>query len=241
MSLRVFLPPSRTEEAQAEITLDGDESHYLAKVRRARVGDSVEVLGGAAGRAWSARVVALERRAARVQLLAPLPPPQPPPPPRLVLLGMPDAPAVLDSLSAASEAGATRLALIRCARSQGRGPSPARVERVLRAAQRQCGRRLPLVVEGLEQPWTLARALEHHAEWPGHVAWARECGRSSAADLDAPAPGRRLLVGPEGGLTDGEVTLAMDAGFQMLSLGPWVLRTPTAVVAGLARLLPRTT
>ena len=43
-----------------------------------------------------------------------------------------------------------------------------------------------------------------------------------------------LLVGPEGGLTDQEVTDAHNAGFQGLRLGPRVLRTETAPTAALA-------
>jgi 16S rRNA (uracil1498-N3)-methyltransferase len=37
-----------------------------------------------------------------------------------------------------------------------------------------------------------------------------------------------LLIGPEGGLTETEVELAMAAGFQPVALGPRVLRTETA-------------
>jgi 16S rRNA (uracil1498-N3)-methyltransferase len=43
-----------------------------------------------------------------------------------------------------------------------------------------------------------------------------------------------LLVGPEGGLAEGEFARAMAAGFLPWSLGPRVLRTETAPVAALA-------
>jgi 16S rRNA (uracil1498-N3)-methyltransferase len=45
-----------------------------------------------------------------------------------------------------------------------------------------------------------------------------------------------LLVGPEGGLSDGEFTRAITAGFQPWSIGPRVLRTETAPVAALTLL-----
>lgn len=43
-----------------------------------------------------------------------------------------------------------------------------------------------------------------------------------------------FLIGPEGGLTDAEVEQAKGAGFHAARLGPRVLRTETAPVAGLA-------
>lgn len=43
-----------------------------------------------------------------------------------------------------------------------------------------------------------------------------------------------LLVGPEGGWTDGERQLASDAGWVPASLGPQILRAETAAIAGIA-------
>jgi 16S rRNA (uracil1498-N3)-methyltransferase len=43
-----------------------------------------------------------------------------------------------------------------------------------------------------------------------------------------------LLIGPEGGLSDDEIGLAQQAGFQPVRFGPRVLRTETASAAALA-------
>jgi 16S rRNA (uracil1498-N3)-methyltransferase len=43
-----------------------------------------------------------------------------------------------------------------------------------------------------------------------------------------------LLIGPEGGLSEQEVQLAVSHGFLPLNLGPRVLRTETASIAALA-------
>ena len=48
-----------------------------------------------------------------------------------------------------------------------------------------------------------------------------------------------LLIGPEGGLDDGEILAAERAGFQPLQLGPRVLRTETAPLAAIAILQAR--
>ena len=44
-----------------------------------------------------------------------------------------------------------------------------------------------------------------------------------------------LFVGPEGGFSDGELTMARDAGLSLASLGPYRLRSETAGVVAVAR------
>jgi 16S rRNA (uracil1498-N3)-methyltransferase len=43
-----------------------------------------------------------------------------------------------------------------------------------------------------------------------------------------------LLVGPEGGLSDGERRQCEEQGLKAISLGPRILRTETAALAGIA-------
>lgn len=46
--------------------------------------------------------------------------------------------------------------------------------------------------------------------------------------------GYRLLIGPEGGLSDSEVHQAQECGFGSVSMGPRILRTETAAIASLS-------
>ena len=46
-----------------------------------------------------------------------------------------------------------------------------------------------------------------------------------------------LAVGPEGGWTDEEVARLEEKGFVRMSLGPRILRTDTALIALLSRLM----
>jgi 16S rRNA (uracil1498-N3)-methyltransferase len=43
-----------------------------------------------------------------------------------------------------------------------------------------------------------------------------------------------LLIGPEGGLSDAEISQAEQSGFTSVQFGPRILRTETAAVAALA-------
>jgi 16S rRNA (uracil1498-N3)-methyltransferase len=58
----------------------------------------------------------------------------------------------------------------------------------------------------------------------------------SLAKTIAPLPARDviLLIGPEGGFTPEEIGLAMQAGFQAVSLGKRILRTETAGIAAIS-------
>ena len=96
------------------------------------------------------------------------------------------------------------------------------------SACEQCGRnRLPMI-----------HALQELDHWLASTEAQRKFVLHHRAD---PAGGASekpasiaLLVGPEGGLSDQEISMAEQAGFQSLRLGPRVLRTETAPLAAIA-------
>ena len=57
-----------------------------------------------------------------------------------------------------------------------------------------------------------------------------------ACDFADQQPAARLLIGPEGGLSDEEIEQANQAGFQDVLLGPRVLRTETAALTAITAL-----
>lgn len=59
-------------------------------------------------------------------------------------------------------------------------------------------------------------------------------GAISWRDYSASTGDISLLIGPEGGLSDDEITQAQLQGFQSMVLGPRVLRTETAAIAALS-------
>lgn len=129
-----------------------------------------------------------------------------------------------------------------------RGKYP-RWRAILREATEQCGRgRIPALAEPLT--WDAAMAGRAPADGPGLVAWEAAAGaRSLAAAVATLADHARqtgaalrlaVAVGPEGGLSAAESAAAQACGWEVVSLGPRILRAETAaisaaaVVAGLA-------
>ncbi|MCK9285411.1 MAG: 16S rRNA (uracil(1498)-N(3))-methyltransferase [Rhodocyclaceae bacterium] len=102
------------------------------------------------------------------------------------------------------------------------------------AACEQCGRnRVPAVAGLLDLPQYLAHPAQENelrlVLAPGAELRLR--------DLPAPGGPVTLLVGPEGGLEEGEMQSARQAGFVPLGLGPRVLRTETAGPSALAAMM----
>jgi 16S rRNA (uracil1498-N3)-methyltransferase len=104
---------------------------------------------------------------------------------------------------------------------------------ILVSACEQCGRnRLP----DLPAPQTLDQALIGFQTGPGDTLGLILDPLAAHSLPDFPVPGGSvvLLVGPEGGLSPGEIASATQVGFAGVRLGPRILRTETAPLAALA-------
>lgn len=227
MSTRVFIGAA---DDPACVQLDAAESHYLRRVRRVGDGARVEAIDER-GALWQAEVTGGDARGTTLRLIAAK---DVPGPARelVVLLGMPEPAAVLDLLPGLCELGVAEVVLVRCARSQGAAPGADRIARVLRASQRQCGRPRAPAISG---PVDLREAAARRADLSGFFAW--EELRATSSDAVDVGAGARLCVGPEGGFTPEEASALQAAGFRALGLGPYTLRTETAALVGVARLM----
>jgi 16S rRNA (uracil1498-N3)-methyltransferase len=220
-------------EAGERCTAAPRESHHLLHVIRARPGERVRLVDGSsvaavavlegADEAGCARLVVVERLVA------------PPPPPRVVLLGLPKPALLEEALILGTEGGATRFVFVRARYSPPGEPRVDRLDRVLRTAVTQCGR---ADVPRLEGPCSLAEALRDPALPPARWLGAPggPPGTGGPATTDSEDGAAAIAIGPEGGWSPEEIEALTTSGFAPLGLGPFVLRTPSAVGAALARL-----
>jgi 16S rRNA (uracil1498-N3)-methyltransferase len=231
MSLRVFHEAGGLADGET-VVLDAEESHYLVRVRRASKDTSLDVIDGDGG-IWRATLVHADANAAKVRIDETLPVAAPSIE-TMLLLGMPDPGTTLEVVGRCCETGVDTVVLTLCARSQGKAPGEARIRRVLRSSQRQCGRPTAPTVVG---PVGLGEALALRADLAGFFAWEGLRGQPTIRPRLAGEEGVRLLVGPEGGLQQDEVELARSRGLVAVALGPWTLRTDTAALVGLGWLM----
>lgn len=130
----------------------------------------------------------------------------------------------------ATELGVRRIAPVETRHAVARGARVERWRRIAAAASEQSGRtRLPTV----DPPVPLAVRLAE--PWPGVrlLAWEEETS-TRLARLPVTAAAVVCVIGPEGGLADGEVALARQHGFTPIALAPRILRAETASIAAAA-------
>jgi len=214
----------------ALLRLEGEAYHHIARVSRVREGEQLRLARRDGGLAESS-VVSVDKEGLQLRVDRKLPD-EPLSEPLLLGLCSPKGDAFESSLDAATQVGFTVIQPLRSARSpvpaEWVNPSRlARWQKIVLEASDQCQRaRLPK----MRPPMELADFLK---EGQGARWLADPRASQSLASLDASVwRGPQLvIVGPEGGFDEKELALARELGWQNLSLGPGILRTPVAVAA----------
>lgn len=231
------LPPSG-----AGVVVDGDEGFHAANVRRIRVGERIDLSDGAGALAHCVVTeTAKGRLTARVHEVLTV---ERPVPVVTVVQALPKSDRAELAVELATEAGADAFVAWQAARCVSRWESPAKIDKglarwsaVIRSAARQSRRaHIPPVDGAVRTADLLARVREEVAN--GTLVLAlHESATRPLADLPvAQATSVMLLIGPEGGIADDEVSALTEAGATAVRLGPTVLRTSTAAAVALGAL-----
>lgn len=104
-------------------------------------------------------------------------------------------------------------------------------QRVAISAAEQCGR---AIITTVHTPTPLSVFLQQHQDKDLKFMMHYRQAAPLSSLLQASAKQAALIIGPEGGLTDIEVTEAIQNQFQITSLGPRILRTETAPVVAIS-------
>lgn len=227
---RLYLPGART----GALAVSGPAFHYLVRVQRLSTGAELEVFDGE-GQSFPARLVALSAEAATLELgpaqqsagLTPI----------SILQGLPKGDKLELVLQKGTELGATAFLPFEAERSVVKLSGKAaerqkRWQKVVEEAARQCGRAdVPRVAAA--QP--LEAALAALPEGARLLVLDEEETRVRLSHAAALGEGPvALVIGPEGGLTRGEVEAVRARGGIAVTLGRRVLRTETAALAALS-------
>ena len=218
--------------AAREIAVEGEAYRHLFRARRAGVGDPVRLVDGL-GAARAGRIVRIDRKSGWIAPIEPIETlPGNEPALRLTLLVptlRPERAAWL--VEKATELGVAAIRFLhteRAPRDFGSGTLD-RLRRIAISALEQChGARLP-IIDG-PHGWSDLVSLVDRLE----QLWVLDPGGVPGLGIERWQRAAALLVGPEGGLTEGELATARALGFRPVTLGSRILRIETAAVAGAA-------
>jgi len=233
---RFYCPPPLPQGDRCE--LPPEAAHHASRVLRLRAGDAVQIFDGE-GNALDARIRDIAGKRVGLECLRPLPP-EPLAQLEIVLAQAMSSSEKMDwVVQKATELGAAVIQPVQTQRSVAKLTAERAAKRgehwrgVTVAASEQCSRnRLPEIAAPLDLDDWLARVA--HIDATKLILLPD--GASHLTDLPSPTGRVILLVGPEGGFNPEEAAMARQAGFTAVLLGPRVLRTETAAIAGLTAL-----
>ena len=235
-SPRFYCPPPLPLSTNYE--LPPEAAHHASRVLRLRIGDEVQIFDGL-GNALDATINSIQGKHVVLGNLQ-------------TCMGQPEsglhivlAQAMCSSdkmdwiVQKATELGAAGIIPVQTQRSVARLVG-ARAEKraehwrnVTVSACEQSGRNsLPQ----LHSPQDLGVWLNEMRHIPASKFILLPGGASNLQSQSKPEAQAVLLIGPEGGFTTDEANVAQQAGFVPVLLGPRVLRTETAAIAGIAAL-----
>ncbi len=224
MSHRFFLSQTPTEDTAR---LEGDEARHLARVMRAKTGDTVELFDGQ-GTSWPATVVSIERNHVDLSLGHKHSERSPDKPAITLAVALPKGDRQKWLIEKITELGTDSLVPLTTTRSVAE-PTAAAISRLQRGVIESCkqsGRNRLLQItppQSLHDLLTTSSASLKILACPN--------GNPMQSILLKPIDTLLIVIGPEGGFTDEEISTAQAHGFQQMSLCQNILRIETAAVA----------
>lgn len=225
-----LVSPERFE--QESVAVEGDAYRHLIRARRLVVGERLRVVDGRGSARW-ARCQSVGRRSAVLALGEPAPSREPVR--RVeVWVAPPRTGRASWMVEKLTEIGVRAVRFLRTERSpRDYGKATlARLRRVAASAVEQSERSFLPAVSGVH-PWP--EALDRLAR--ADRRWLLAPGAEAAPAAPEDGAETALIVGPEGGFSEAEVSELTALPALPVGLGPTILRVETAAVAAAARAL----
>lgn len=221
------------------VSLKEEDARHAALVMRMRCGEQFYALDEG-GRRFLAELCDVSKEGCTALLAEALPDNEPPL--QLTLYqGLPKAEKLEWIAQKLTELGAARLVPVKMERcvvkldeKDGR-KRQERLQKIAREAAKQCKRGGCLEVEA-PQSWKQLLGKMAQEQDLLLVPWedARGFGLKAAREAFPEAQRIGIVIGPEGGMSEGEVRALEELGARQISLGPRILRTETAAISSAA-------
>ena len=222
------------------VTIEGGKHHHLRNVLRLKAADAVILFNGQGGE-YGAEVQAITKQATQITTLTYDPINRESPLHICLLQGILKRDAMINALQRATELGVSKIIPVQTQHlSEKRVQLAGRWEAwqaVIEQSSEQCGRTQLPELAPLTR-YTEAVSMTQNADFD--LQLLAHLGTPESRTPPATTPKRiAVAIGPEGGFSDAEVTLAEANGFRAYTLGARILRAETAPAALLAHLQTR--
>ena len=211
-------------------TLDAEESRHAVRVLRLREGDELNVTDGK-GNLYTCQIVEASDKACSIQSISPLISHLSPFTFHLAVAPTKNPSRMEWLVEKAVEIGVGEITLLDCDHSERSFLKTDRLEKLAISAMKQS---LHTVLPEIHPAVSLRDLLSTtHYPLPTQKFIAHceaDKPRTPLATALQPGQDTVVLIGPEGDFSEEEIALALECGFQPVSLGPSRLRTETAAL-----------
>jgi 16S rRNA (uracil1498-N3)-methyltransferase len=220
------------------LILRGDESKHLVRVLRKTIGDRIFVTDGN-GMMYEAVIADIGSMETRCSISAMHRKYNEPSIDITLAVSLLKNPARFDTLvEKTTELGVHTILPISCERTISHNEKHDRLEKIALSAMKQCGRCwLPRIQPQQEFKLLVDNSLHYQVKFILHEKIDSSQTIISEIKSHEDVHSLLLVVGPEGGFTEGEITQASQAGFKSVSLGARRLRTETAAIVAVSQAL----
>jgi len=231
---RFFIPSDQITAGRVSLT--GETARQVYSVLRLHCGARITVLDDS-GLEYLVKLEAVERSSALGRVLESQPCPAEPQTRLTIYLGLTQREKFEYALQKCTEAGAAAFVPVLSSRTLVQEPAEAarkfpRWQQIVQEAAEQSGRgRLPVIHPPLRWEEAVQQSAAQHTR--SFLLWEGEHKASLKSALTDVQLGSRLaaIIGPEGGLSEAEAAVAVQAGCVAVSLGKRILRMETAALA----------
>jgi 16S rRNA (uracil1498-N3)-methyltransferase len=213
---------------ESEPVLNQDETLHCTKVLRKQAGDNIYITDGQ-GNLYEAEILAIEKKNTFLKIVDKKSDYSK----RKYFLHIAIAPTKnIDRfewfLEKATEIGIDEITPIICNNSERKIIKPERLEKIIESAMKQSVKAFKPKLNSLQK---IEDFITLDAKHPNkYIANCYNSNSKYLAELTKNKSAALVLIGPEGDFTKEEVSLAVKAGYQSVSLGKSRLRTETAGV-----------
>jgi 16S rRNA (uracil1498-N3)-methyltransferase len=213
----------------------GEEFKHLSRVLRKKRGERVVLVDGE-DHAYEAVIQCMDRTHAECEILDVKNRVHEPRVDVTLAVSLLRNPARFDFLvEKATELGVRNIVPLLCEHTIPKSEKHARFEKIALAAMKQCGRSyLPKIRSLSPLTAVLDQAHEYALRLIPHEKTEQSQFVGSVLQHHPHAASALIVVGPEGGFSEGEIALANEKGMVPVSLGPRRLRSETAAISAVS-------